>query len=242
MNKWIIFSYGIIAYIIALIGQIWLILYIGEWDFLSQSINASQETSSIIALAIDSGLILLFGLQHSIMARSWFKKWLTLFIPKVAERSTYVLFSGITLILMAYFWQPIDGYVWQVENETAGTLLTFGYLFGWSLSVFATFVINHFELFGLQQVYFYLIGKKEKEIAFTERLLYKYIRHPIQLGVLIGIWFTPTMTYGHLFLSFGLTIYIFIGLYYEEKSLIAELGDIYQEYKKRIGMLFPFLK
>ena len=192
-----------------------------------------------MAIMIDTGLVLLFGLQHSLMARAWFKRHLTRFLPPAMERSTYVLLSGVVFILICLWWQPIDGVLWHVKDPLGWYLLTSGYLFGWIFSVVATFVINHFELFGLQQVYLHLRDKPTPQIAFSEKLFYKFVRHPIQLGVLLGVWITPFMTFGHLLMASLMSIYIFIGLYFEEKDLQKELGDAYTAYMKRVGFMFP---
>jgi len=242
MSKSIIFIYGIFAYTLALIAQIWFILYIGEWEFMPITINSYHPVPFMSALIINLGLVLLFSLQHSLMARSLFKKYLTKIIPLAAERSTYVLFSGLALGLICLYWQPLEGVLWHVDNEIIRNLLTAGYLFGWLFSLFSTFIINHFELFGLQQIYLNFINKPAPAIDFKEKLFYKFVRHPIQLGVLIGLWLTPTMSYSHLMLSCTLTIYIFVGLWFEERDLIAELGDTYKEYQKRVRMFLPFPK
>ncbi|MDO9207036.1 MAG: hypothetical protein Q7T91_02180 [Sulfuricurvum sp.] len=242
MNKSIIFIYGIFSYIVALVAQVWFIFYIGEWKFMPTTINSIHPVSLISALMINFVLVMIFGLQHSIMARSSFKKYVTKIIPQSAERSTYVLFSGLALGLICLYWQPLDGFLWQVDNEVGRTLLTAGYIFGWAFSLFSTFIINHFELFGLQQIYLNLLNKPEPSVSFKEKLFYKFVRHPIQLGVLLGIWLTPTMSYSHLMLSVTLTIYIFIGLRYEERDLISTLGSTYKEYQKRVRMMLPFPK
>jgi len=239
LQRWLIFSYGVLAYIIGLTGQIWFILYISDWDILERSIHSPQSVSTWEALAINLFLVLLFGLQHSVMARPWFKKKMTKIIPVPAERSTYVLLSGIVFILISLYWQPIDGYVWHVENSALAYLLMGGFVLGWFFSVVASFVINHFELFGLQQVYLHLKNRPVADIAFQEKLFYRFVRHPIQLGVLVGLWSTSLMTYGHFLLSVLFTLYIFIGLYYEEIDMQKEFGEVYMAYKKRVGMLFP---
>ncbi len=241
LQRWMIFLYGIFSYMVALAGQFWFILYLGEWEFMERTVYSPQTLSVWSALLINTGLVLLFGLQHTVMARQWFKERLIRYIPESAERSTYVLLSGMALIAVVLFWQPIDGTVWRVDAEPWKTLLIIGYLSGWLFSVIASFVINHFELFGLQQVYFNLKNREMPEIAFQEKLFYTFVRHPIQFGVLIGIWFTPTMTYGHLLFSVLFTIYIFVGLYYEEIDMQEHFGVLYRDYKKRVGMLFPHL-
>jgi protein-S-isoprenylcysteine O-methyltransferase Ste14 len=242
MSKSIIFIYGVLAYTVALIAQIWFILYIGEWEFMPTTIKSYHPVPLMSALIINLGLVFLFSLQHSLMARTLFKKYLTMIIPLAAQRSTYVLFSGLALGLICLYWQPLDGVLWQVDNEVGRALLIAGYLFGWAFSLFSTFIINHFELFGLQQIYLNLLNKPAPAIDFKEKLFYKFVRHPIQLGVLIGLWVTPTMSYSHLMLSFTLSIYIFVGLWFEERDLIAELGGTYREYQQRVRMMFPFPK
>jgi protein-S-isoprenylcysteine O-methyltransferase Ste14 len=242
MKRFAIFLYGVFAYAVGLWGQLWFIVYISDWKMISNNINMPQALSTPLALLIDLGLIILFGLQHSGMARRGFKRVITRFIPEVSERSTYVLLSGMVFVIFCLFYQPIDGFVWKVEEGVIYWLLEAGFVFGWVLSVYASFIINHFELFGLQQVWFYLTGKEAKPVTFKEKHLYRYIRHPIQLGVLLGMWLTPVMSYGHLVLSIGFTLYIFIGLYFEEKDLVRELGKTYAEYRKRVGMMFPRIK
>jgi len=238
-QKSTIFLYGIFAYLVALYGQIWFIFYIGDWDFMTHTINDKQTLPTLWAVVIDTALVVLFGLQHSVMARNWFKSHLTKYLPQPAERSTYVLLSGIVFIIICLWWQPIDGVLWDVKSPFLWYLLTGGYLFGWIFSVVATFVINHFELFGLQQVYLHLTNKPAPQNTFSEKLFYKFVRHPIQLGVLLGIWITPVMSYGHLLLAILFTVYILIGLYFEEKQLQDELGTEYKEYMKRVGFMFP---
>ena len=240
MSRLIVFIYGVFAYIIALIVQVWFIFYIGEWEFMPATINSQHPVPLSTALIINLALIILFALQHSGMARASFKKQLTKMIPQAAERSTYVLFSGLALGVICFYWQPLGGFLWQVDNATGKFLLTAGYIFGWLFSLFSTFVINHFELFGLQQIYFNLIHKPEPPVDFKEKLFYRSVRHPVQLGIMIGIWSTPTMSYSHLMLSVTFTIYIFIGLWFEEKDMINVWGDTYKDYQKRVHMLFPF--
>lgn len=242
MSKTIIFIYGIGSYLVALIAQIWFILYLGEWEFMPITINTYHYVPLSTALSINLALVMVFALQHSLMARSSFKQQITKMIPEAAERSTYVLFSGLALGLICLYWQPLDRFLWQIEDETIHFLLTCGYIFGWLFSLVSTFIISHFELFGLQQIYLNLIGKPSPPMTFKEKLFYKFVRHPIQLGVLIGIWSTPAMSYSHLMLSITLSIYIFVALRYEERDLITVWGNTYREYQQRVGMLFPFPK
>lgn len=242
MGRYLILVYGIFSYMVGLGGLVFFILFIGGWEFMPVHIDSGTPGPLGIAVFINMGLVLLFGLQHSVMARSSFKETWTQLIPKAAERSTYVLLSGIILCLIGVYWQTLPGTFWQIDNPVARTTIIAGQLVGWVLLVLASFVINHFELFGLQQVYFNFMNKPEPAPNFTDRFLYKLVRHPIQLGVLIGIWCAPTMTMTHLMLSGMMSGYIFIGLYYEEKDLIATLGQEYQDYMERVSKLLPIPK
>jgi len=242
MKNLLILIYGISAYLFAFSTLVWFLLYIGGWDFLPYHIDSGAPQDLLSAVLINLGLVVLFSLQHSVMARQSFKKWITQYIPASAERSTYVLVSGIFLALIFEYWQHIDGYLWQVENQTLQIILIGLYIFGWVFSTIGSFLINHFELFGLEQVYLNLKNRPTPEVSFTENYFYKFVRHPIQLGTLMGIWFTPSMSYTHLMLSITFTIYIFIGLYFEEKDLVRELGKPYRQYQKRVSMMIPFLK
>lgn len=242
MNRTFILIYGILAYAVAMGGLVVFILFIGGWDFLPFHIDSGEPGPLGVALFFNTGLMILLGLQHSVMARPGFKATWIKVIPPAAERSTYVLLSGVVFLLICFCWQPITGMVWHVDNQIARAILTAIQLFGWVLVVASSFAINHFELFGLQQVYVYFVGKPEPAPNFTDRNLYKIVRHPLQLGVLIGIWFTATMTMTHLMLSAALTLYIFIGLYFEEKDLVATLGQDYETYQKRVRMILPIPK
>lgn len=239
MSRAIVLFYGIVAYAIGLGGLVAFILFVGGWDFLSPHIDSHSPGPLGLAVAINLGLMILFGLQHSVMARPKFKEAWTKVIPPAAERSTYVLLSGAIFFLICFSWRSIPGTIWQVDGPFA-TVLTVVQLFGWILVVASSFIINHFELFGLQQVYFHFAQKPEPLPVFTDRYLYKIVRHPLQLGVLIGIWFTATMTATHLALSISMSIYIFIGLYFEERTLVATLGQRYEDYQKRVPMVLPF--
>lgn len=242
MGRILIFIYGVTSYAIGLGGLVCFILFIGGWSFLPFHINSSSPGPIASALTINLGLIFLFGLQHSIMARAGFKRALAKIIPQAAERSTYVLVSGVLMVLFCLYWQPISGGLWALDSGIGNVLLTSGYVIGWTLVVLSSFLINHFELFGLQQVYHNFVNKPVPSPYFTDRFLYKVVRHPLQLGVLIGLWSTPVMSMTHLMLASSMTVYIFIGLYFEEKDLAANLGNDYQEYKKRVPMIVPFSK
>jgi len=242
MTKLIIFIYGITAYLIGMSGLTFFILFIGGWSFMPIHIDSGIAGNTVVALIVNTLLIVLFGLHHTVTARPKFKINWQHIVPHSVERSTYVLLSGVFLAVICLFWQPINGMLWNINNELVRTSLIVIQIAGWSMVVIASFMINHFELFGLQRTYFHFAGKEEAKAHFTDRGLYKIVRHPIQLGVLIGMWSTPTMSASHLMLSFCMTLYIFIGLYYEEKDLIMFLGDEYKNYQSRVHKILPIPK
>lgn len=242
MSRLFIFIYGLLSYAIGLGGLVWFALFIGGWDFLPRHIDSDVPGPLGTAIFINTSLIIIFVLQHSIMARLTFKSRWTKMIPPATERSTYLLLSGIIMALFCLYWQPVNGIVWQVDNQIGQIILIALYIIGWSIPVMASFMINHFELFGLQQVYFNLINKPEPSPHFTERWFYKGVRHPIQLGTLVGIWATPIMSVTHLILSLPLTIYVLLSLKYEEKDLVTILGKDYEDYQKRVRMIIPLPK
>lgn len=242
MIRSLLLLYGLVAYAIGMAGLVFFILYVGGWDFLPFHIDSGEPGPLAVALLVNTGLMILLGIQHSGMARRRFKAAWTKVIPADAERSTYVLVSGLVFILICFGWQPLAGTIWNAGNPVVRTALTTIQMSGWGLVVVSSFVINHFELFGLQQVFYPFIGKTRPAPVFTDRFLYKIVRHPLQLGVLIGLWFTATMTTTHLMLSTAMTLYIFIGLYFEEKDLVDALGPSYESYQKRVPLIVPIPK
>jgi len=232
-----VLSYGLLAYNIGCAGLFWLIFALGG---LAPSGISTLRTESIqSALLVNFGLILLFGLQHSIMARNNFKKWLTRFIPEATERSTYMLMSGICSMTAIYFWQPVPGVVWSVENTAGQVVLWSLYALGWTYLLISTFVTNHFELMGLRQVYLYFRNKPYTSLPFTRKYMYRYSRHPMMLGVLVGMWAIPVMSVSHFILSVLLTGYIIVGVALEEKDLVKYFGETYKKYKKEIATFIP---
>lgn len=231
--------YSLLAYAIGLGVLSGFVLFVGAWDFLPRHVDSGTAPPLVQGLLTDIGLLSLFGLQHSIMARPGFKRALTRLLPAAAERSTYVLLSALMIALVCAFWQPLPGMAWQVEQPLARGLLIGGYVCGWGMAVWSTFMVDHFELFGLHQAWRHLRGRPVPAPAFREASLYRVVRHPMQLGVLIGLWSTPTMSLGHLLLALGMTLYVLIGLRYEERDLLAELGDDYADYKRRVPQLLP---
>lgn len=242
MFKMLILLYGLFSYAVGMGGLVFFLLYVGGWGFMPLDVNATAVGPLGMALTINIGLILLWGVQHSVMARPSFKELWTKVIPKPMERSTYVLLSGILMIYLPLNWQGIDGMLWDVENSTGRAILIGLYGMGWTIAVIATFLINHFELFGLQQVWLHFKDRPEPPPSYTENFFYKIVRHPLQLGVLMGLWFLPTMSMTLFCLSSAMTVYIFIGLYYEERDLLSSLGDDYADYKSRVRQIIPIPK
>lgn len=242
MVNLLVLCYGVVAYLIGLSGLLYFLLYVGGWEFLPLHIDSRQPGPLPRAIAINLGLILLFGIQHSVMARIRFKHRMTKLLPHAIERSTYVLLSGLLMYLICGLWQPIAGTLWSIENEYLATLLIAVQISGWLILVGATFEIDHFELMGLRQVWQHARSQEFQRPPFKEKYLYRIVRHPIQLGILIGMWVTPVMTITHLMMAITMTVYIFIGLYFEEQTLIAMIGQRYEEYRKRVPKLIPFLK
>ncbi|AFY57932.1 NnrU protein [Rivularia sp. PCC 7116] len=237
-KRFALLIYGIAAYAIAMLTILYLIFYsAGKHPLASISLN---QNSIFLALSINLLLVFLFGLQHSIMARPFFKQWWTQKIPVAVERSTYVLFSAIALATLLYFWQPIQITIWSVNNIKLKYFFWGLFGCGWIYFVLATFAINHFDLFGLRQVYLYWKGETYQEFPFMKRWMYNFNRHPIQTGLLIGLWATPYMKLDHLILSITLTFYILIGIALEERDLIRIYGEEYQRYRDEVGGLFPW--
>jgi protein-S-isoprenylcysteine O-methyltransferase Ste14 len=205
--------------------------------------SGSGTLSGIAAIVVNLFLIALFGVQHSVMARSEFKKKWTKIIPVAAERSTFVLFASLALIVLFYFWQPIGLVIWDLRGSPAGEVFWALSIVGWLLLLISTFLINHFELFGLWQVFRYATGKDiPYMISFKQPGFYKVVRHPIYFSFLIAFWFAPIMTAGHLLFASGMTGYIFIGIYHEEKDLIKAFGEQYLRYRKSVPKIIPLIR
>jgi len=234
--------YGLLSYLLGFGVLVYMVFWVYPWSFMPSYIDAANADHNIwLAAGVDVLLIALFGLQHSLMVRPSFKTWFDRIVPEVAQRSTYTLLSAFFLALIIYFWMPIEGEIWHFESGVFFWLLSALYVAGWSVATLATFQIDHFELFGLHQIWRYLKKLPEPESKFTEKGFYRYVRHPIQAGTMAGLWATPSMSAGHLLFALTFTLYILIGLYYEEKDLVKTLGEAYADYKKRIPMLFPKL-
>jgi protein-S-isoprenylcysteine O-methyltransferase Ste14 len=236
-----IFAYGIASYALFFVTFLYALCFVGNF-IVPRTIDGVPEVSFLTALLIDLGLLGAFALQHSIMARPGFKRAWTRIVPEEAERSTYVLFSSLALIALFYFWQPLGGVIWSVESTVGQALLYGAFFTGWMLVLVSTFLINHFDLFGLRQVWLQLIGKPYTHLKFGTPGPYKLVRHPLYLGWFIAFWATPTMTATHLMFAIVTTAYILIAIQFEERDLVASLGDDYRRYRERVPMVIPFLR
>ena len=230
--------YGVVAYGFTLVALLYLVGFVGNL-IVPKSIDSGTVGPLLQSVIVDAMLIGLFAIQHSLMARQGFKRWWTGFVPPSVERSTYVLFASFALLILYWQWQPIPALVWTVHNPTAGTVLEGVFWLGWVVLVASTFLISHFELFGLSQVFSRLFGKQLSDATFRAPLFYRHVRHPIYLGVILAVWATPTMTVGHLLFSVVITGYILIGIQLEERDLVQQFGDQYRRYRQHASMLVP---
>lgn len=234
-----ILIFAVACYFAFFASFLYLVGWIGAFDFMPTSVDKGLLASPATAVIIDSALIALFGLQHSMMARPGFKAGWTRIIPAPAERSFYLLATVAVLTVMFAYWHPISGSVWSVQNETARMVIWALFWTGWAILFVATWLLNHFELFGLQQAWLNFKGKQASAPQMRTPMLYKMVRHPIYTGFFIAFWATPDMTYSHLLAAAGFTIYILIGIAHEEKDLLALFGEEYAAYRRRVGAFIP---
>ena len=243
MKRIMAFVYGVICYLLFFGSFLWMIFFLADLEaWVPTTVNAGAAGSMAEALLINLGLIALFGIQHTVMARKSFKDKWTNIVSRPIERSTYVLFSSIALLLLLWFWQPLPETIWQPEAAWASLILELGFWLGWIVVFISTFMIDHFNLFGLKQVWNFMRKKEPNPPQFMEPGLYKYVRHPLMLGFIIAFWSVPHMTVGHLVFSIGMTLYIIIGVYYEEKAMVRRFGDEYRSYQERVAKFFPAFK
>ncbi|HBE67004.1 MAG TPA: hypothetical protein DDW52_02540 [Planctomycetaceae bacterium] len=239
MKRWIILLYGLCAYGFAMASLFYMIGWLGNW--LPRSIDAAPSESLAIAALINLFVFVAFGIQHSVMARPAFKKALTKLIPESAERSTYVLCSGVCLFAIMLLWQPMGGQIWKVDNQPLRCVLHSIYAIGWVVLVGSTFALNHFDLFGLRQVWLQFRGKPYTHLEFAAPGPYRFVRHPIYVGWIILAWATPDMTWTHLVFAVATTLYIVKAIGWEEKDLVDYHGKVYESYRDRTPKLIPSL-
>jgi len=241
MGRFIAFLYGLVAYVVFFVTFLYAIGFVEGW-VVPKTIDTGTVVSLAEALIVNVLLMSVFAIQHSVMARKSFKQWWTQYVPKPVERSTYVLLSSLTLMLLFWQWRPMPAIVWRIEDpDTAVTIVTISFV-GWVVVFTSTFLINHFELFGLHQVTANLAGREIPPPRFRTPLFYNFVRHPLYLGFIIAFWATPEMTVGHLLFAIVTTGYIFVGIFLEERDLTELFGENYRQYKRKVSMLIPWRK
>ena len=238
LKRVLFFVFGVTAYLIFLGTFLYAIAFVGGFA-VPRQLDGPLQTTLPRALAIDCVLLTIFAVQHSVMARRWFKERWTQIVPWTIERSIYVLFASLALILLFSQWRPIGITIWSVEAPAARALLWTLFAAGWSTVLIVTFLINHFDLFGLRQVWLPLIGRPYTRVSFRTPLPYRFVRHPLYLGFLFAFWMTPTMTLAHLVFAVATTAYIVLAIQLEERDLVAEHGASYERYRRSVPMLLP---
>jgi protein-S-isoprenylcysteine O-methyltransferase Ste14 len=242
MGRILAFVYGAVSYIVFFATFLYAIGFVGNL-MVPKSIDTGPPAATITrALIMNTLLLSIFAIQHSVMARPAFKRWWTRIVPLAVERSTYVLLSSLALILLFWQWRPMTSVIWEMDN-TAGQFILWAVFFsGWGIVLLSTFLINHFDLFGLRQVYLYSRDQEYTHVGFKELFLYKFVRHPIMLGFIIAFWTTPRMTAGHLLFAAVTTVYILVAIQLEERDTISSHGTAYEDYRNRVSMLLPIPK
>lgn len=238
MKRNLIIVYGALSYLMFLVAFLYAVGFVGAFP-LPRNVDHGIAAPLWEALLVNTGLLGVFGAQHSVMARPGFKRWWTRFVPKPIERSTYVLLASSALLLLYWQWRTMPALVWEVRQPGGRWALWVLFWLGWAVVLASTFMINHFDLFGLRQVYLAWRAKPYTELGFRTQLLYRLVRHPLMLGFLVAFWAAPTMSAGHLLFSIGTTAYILVALQLEERDLTAALGDRYRDYRRRVPMLIP---
>lgn len=238
MKRIAFFLYGTFSYLMFLGIFVYAMGFVGNLG-VPNSIDGLPRITIWQALIVNTLLLGIFAVQHSVMARQGFKRWWTRYVPKPVERSTYVLCTNLALGLLFYAWQPMGGMIWSVQDPMGQVLLYGLFVIGWGLVLLATVLINHFDLFGMRQVWLYLRKQEYTHLPFKTPVLYRYVRHPLYLGFLLAFWATPTMTVSHLVFAVSTTIYILMAIQMEEKDLVALHGEAYRKYRRQVPMLVP---
>lgn len=240
ISRTLLLGYGALCYLVFFASFLYAVGFIGGFG-VPVTLDAAPKEPWLTAALTNIGLLVLFALQHSIMARPAFKRWWTRFIPEAAERSTYVLFSSLALLAIFAWWEPLGGEIWRLQGDWARGLLYAGFALGWAVVLWSTFLINHFDLFGLRQVWLAYTQQPYSELKFVTPWVYQMIRHPLYLGWMMVVWCTPDMTVAHLLFAGLITGYIFIGIRLEERDLCNAHPD-YAEYRRRVPMILPKLR
>jgi protein-S-isoprenylcysteine O-methyltransferase Ste14 len=239
MKRYIFFLYGLLAYLLFFAAILYGIGFVGNLP-LPKGIDDGATGPISTAIVVNVSLLLLFAVQHNVMARPWFKDWWTQFVPRPIERSTYVAAASLILMLLYWQWRPMPDVVWHVENAVGRGILWALYFLGWALVFYSSFVIDHFELFGLKQVWLHLAGREMATAPFSERSLYCWVRHPLMLGFIIAFWSAPTMSQGRLLFAAVSTAWILVAIQIEESDLAHFLGEPYRRYRERTPMIVPW--
>jgi methanethiol S-methyltransferase len=238
MKRTAVLLYGVLCYVLFFATFLYAIGFIGNVA-VPKTIDSGRTGSLVTALLVDAGLLAVFALQHSIMARQWFKRKWTQIVPEPAERSTYVAASSVALIALFAFWEPLGGTVWQIDNSAGQAVMYAMYAAGWLIVLLSTFMINHFDLFGLRQVWLAFQGQAYSALPFKTPAFYRYVRHPLYFGWLLVFWSAPAMTAAHLFFAVMTTAYILIAIQFEERDLVAFHGEKYRRYREQVPMIVP---
>jgi protein-S-isoprenylcysteine O-methyltransferase Ste14 len=239
VKSWLSFAYGVLVYAFFAATFAYSIGFVGDFA-VPKTIDSGAHAPLAEALLVDLSLLALFALQHTVMARRSFKAWWTRFVSPALERSTFVLAATAILALLLWQWRPIpEPVIWNIESRAGVLLAEHVFFLGWVIALTSTMLLDHFELFGLSQIHAQLTGRAIPESEFRTPLLYRYVRHPLYLGFVLGFWATPRMTAGHLLFATAMTGYILIGIWFEERDLIAQFGERYHRYREQVGMLLP---